>query len=163
VSRPRGGGRDGSAVGSEHRNTLTSKGNFANTLAALGHFTAAREIQEQVVEIQERVLGSEHSSTLCSKTNLAHSLLALGDVGDAMKILEQVVEIQERLVGGKHPDTTFSTWTLLLVVRRLNDSDAEARLIAKLRWLLDSDEASILSATQRRIRQALLDDLLNPS
>ncbi|HSK80989.1 MAG TPA: hypothetical protein VLQ45_31340, partial [Thermoanaerobaculia bacterium] len=66
-------------------------------------------------------------------------------------------EIQERVLGVEHPDTTTYTWNLLMTVRQLNDSDAEARLINKLRWLLDRDEDSIPSAAQWKIRQMLLD------
>ena len=143
--------------GVEHHLTLVSRNNLASVLYALGDFTGARKLHEQTLEIQERVRGGEHPETLASKNNLAQTLRALGDLVSARKLHEQILEIRERMWGGEHPDTTTSNWNLLSTVRQLNDSDAEAYLINKLRWLLDRDEDSLPSASQRRIRQRLLD------
>ena len=108
------------------------------------------------------MLGSDHPDTLQSRNNLAETHRNLGDLADARKLHEQNLEIIERVRGTEHPETSISTWNLRLSVRQLNDSDAEAQLIDKLRWLLDRDEDSIPSADQRAIRQRLL-DLLKPS
>ncbi|HSK77853.1 MAG TPA: hypothetical protein VLQ45_15490, partial [Thermoanaerobaculia bacterium] len=75
---------------------------------------------------------------------------------------EQTLEILERMLGSRHPSTSNSAWNLLWLVHQLNDSDAAAHLIEKLRWLLDHDEDSIPSALQRGIRRGLL-KLLTPS
>lgn len=116
------------------------------------------------MEIGERVLGGEHPDTLLWRNNLAHTLQGLGDFAGARKLHEQTLEVMERVLGIEHPYTTICAWNLLQIVRDLgdSDSDAEAQLIEKLRWLVDRDEESIPSAEQRTLRQALL-DYIKPS
>jgi len=143
-------------LGREHPSTLIAKNNLAATLDALGDFAGARKLVEESLEIQERVLGVEHRHTLGSRNNLAEILRTLGDLAGARKLHEQNLEILERTLGGNHPTTTVTIWNLVPIVRQLNDSGAESKLINKLRWLLDRDEGSILSAHQRGIRQWLL-------
>ena len=149
-------------LGAEHPGTLMSKSNLAEALHALGDLASARKLKEQVLEIQERLLGAEHPDTLTSRHNLAATLFALGDLVGARKLQEQTLEIQERVLGVEHASTTLSSASLLLTVQNLNDSNTEAHLIEKLRWLLNRDENSIPSADQRIIRLWLL-ELLNPS
>ncbi|MEA2603262.1 MAG: hypothetical protein QOF89_4254 [Acidobacteriota bacterium] len=148
-------------LGQEHPETLMSRNNLAETCYALGDLAGARELHQRNVEIVTRVLGGDHPNTLLARQNLAAVLSELGDLAGARKLHEQTLEIQERVLGREHPNTTNSTWSLLLTVCGLNDPDAEAHLIDKLRWLLDCDEDSIPSALQRTIRQRLV-DFLNP-
>lgn len=143
--------------GAEHPDTLTSRNNLAIILTDLGDLPGAVRLHDQTLKILERVLGAEHPLTLVSRNNLAGVLWSLGDREGARKQVEQTVKIQERVLGTEHPDTTSSTWNLFLAVRKLGDGDAEAPLLAKLRWLLDRDENSLASDVQRRIRQELLD------
>lgn len=144
-------------LGDEHPDTLTVMNNLAMILNFLGDLAGARSLQEQTLEIQERVLGGEHPDTLKAMNNLAATLAALSDLADARKHFEHTLEIQERVLGGEHPDTTMSTWNLFQTVLKLDDPDAEANLIDRLRWLLDRDENLIPSADQRTIRRWLLE------
>lgn len=149
-------------LGEEHPDTLHSMHKLAITLRTLENLAEARQLEEQALEGRRRVLGEQHPHTWMSMDNLAVTLSALGDLAVARKLHVQTMEMRERVLGIEHPDTTVSTCNLLLTVRQLDESDAEAQLIDKLRWLLDRNEDSISSADQRNIRQWLL-DLLNPS
>lgn len=149
-------------LGKEHSETLRSSNNLAQTLRSLGDAVGAKTLEEPTLDIQERVLGDEHPDTCTSRNNLAMTLRTLGDLASARKLHEQNLQIFERVLGREHPGTTRSTWNLFCITCELNDPDAAAQLVGKLQWLLDRDEDSIPSATQRTIRQALL-GLLNPS
>ena len=48
-------------------------GNLADTLWAQGDLSGARELQEQVLEFQRRLLGAEHPETLRTMSNLART------------------------------------------------------------------------------------------
>jgi hypothetical protein len=149
-------------AGSEHPETMARRHVLAEFMCAIGHLARARELYEKNMKIYDRVLGSEHPDTLSSRIHLTRTLYALDDFSGARKLEEQTLEILERVLGGEHPDTTITAWNLLLTIRQLKDPEAEAQCIDKLRWVLDRDEDTILSAEQRQIRQLLL-DLLNPS
>jgi tetratricopeptide (TPR) repeat protein len=146
-------------LGSAHPDTLTAKNNLAVSLQASGDLVVAKKLFTHILEVQRDVLGNEHPITLQSRNNLAVTLRALGDLLGAKKLHEQSLEIQERLLGREHPETTLSTWNLLLTVHEFNDPEAASQLISKLDWLIQRDEDSIQSVTQRKIRQLLLDSL----
>ena len=59
----------GRALGAEHPNTLTTKGNLASALMQRGAFVEAEGIQRETLDVWRRVLGAEHPNTLASTTN----------------------------------------------------------------------------------------------
>ncbi|GAA3037106.1 hypothetical protein Aglo01_03070 [Actinokineospora globicatena] len=56
--------------GPEHPDTLTSRDNLAQALAAMGRYDEAEAENRAVLEAFTRVLGSEHPYTLSSRENL---------------------------------------------------------------------------------------------
>jgi tetratricopeptide (TPR) repeat protein len=149
-------------LGREHADTLTSMNNLAGTLRDLSDLAGARDLNERTLEIRERVLGAEHPDTLTSRMWRGQLLADEDRFQEAREVYGEVLEIQRRVLGEEHPATTVSTWNLLWIVRKLNDGEAEAQLIDRLRWLLDRDEESLPSADQKTIRQDLI-GLLDPS
>ena len=149
-------------LGDEHPGTLAVKDNLAIILRSLGDSAGARTLQEKVLEAFERTLGREHPDTLTARNNLAQTLSDLGDFAGARKLAEETLKTRERMLGLENPATTLTAYSLLRIVRYLEDPVAEAQLIDKLRWLLDRAESSVLDADQRTIRKELL-NLLNPS
>jgi hypothetical protein len=63
------------ALGSDHPDTLTTRGNLANAYTDTGRTTEAITLHEQNLADQERVLGSDHPDTLITRGNLANAYL----------------------------------------------------------------------------------------
>lgn len=70
-------GRVGADPREDHPSTLTSAGNLAEDLYALGEHQAARELDEDTLARRRRVLGEDHPSTQRSARNLAADTHAL--------------------------------------------------------------------------------------
>jgi hypothetical protein len=66
-------------LGDEHRDTLASEHDLADTLRAQGALVRARALQEQVLATRRRVLGDEHPETDASKQALAVTLEQLDE------------------------------------------------------------------------------------
>jgi len=92
-------------LGEEHPDTLTSMGNLAATLSAMGDLPGARTLAEKVLEASQRILGEEHPDTLRAMGNLAGTLLDQGDLPGARTLAEKVLEARQRILGEEHPDT----------------------------------------------------------
>ena len=71
----------------------------------MGDYAAAKELQEDVLEVSRRILGEEHPDTLTAKGNLAHTLSQLGNYVAAKKLQEEVLEASRRTLGEEHPET----------------------------------------------------------
>ena len=129
--------------------------NLALTLKAQGDLTGAREKQEEVLEIQRRILGDGHPNTLTLMNNLAETLRDQGDLTGARKKQDEVLEIQRRILGDEHPSTSVSAWNLFSTLRAMDDPKAKAVLENDLLWLMDRDPAT-LGAYQQQIREMIL-------
>ncbi|MEM7352317.1 MAG: tetratricopeptide repeat protein [Acidobacteriota bacterium] len=137
----------------EHPHTSTSMNNLAATLTALGKHADARELHQQTFTLRQRKLGPEHPDTLTSMNNLALSLKGLGESQTARELFEQARRLLEKNLGPEHPHTTTITKSLAIIAEEDGDCEAVARWLDKLRWLTERDEASIASASQRKIRR----------
>lgn len=104
---------------------LSQTGFFAHIR---GELAVARKLQEQTLEIWERVLGAEHLDTLIARSNLAATLADLGDLASARKLHEQTQEILERVQGTDHPDTLTSRNNLAETIRELGDLPGARKL-----------------------------------
>jgi tetratricopeptide (TPR) repeat protein len=103
-------------LGKEHRDTLRSMNNLAETLRAQGDLNGAWKIQEEVLEISMHVLGKEHPATLRLMGNIAGTLSDQGALDETRKIQEEVLEIRRRVLGSEHPDTLLSMNNLALTL-----------------------------------------------
>lgn len=110
--------------------------NLANTYGALGRYEEALELDQETLEIRERVLGPEHPDTLGSRSNLAITYRALGRNDEALKLDQETLEIKERVLGPEHPDTLISKRNLVIDYRALGRNNEADALEAQL----DSDE-----------------------
>ena len=82
---------------------------FRSSLA-IGYRTAGRnddaiKLDEQTLEVRERVLGLEHPDTLASRNNLANGYGAAGRNDDAIRLWGQSLEVMKRVLGPEHPNT----------------------------------------------------------
>ena len=96
--------------------------------SAQGDYTAARRIEERVLEARTRVLGEEHPRTLTSMNNLAATLWQQGDYGGARRIQQRVLEVMTRVLGEEHPDTLTSMNNLAETLRAQGDHAGARRL-----------------------------------
>jgi tetratricopeptide (TPR) repeat protein len=108
-------------LGAEHPDTLMSMNNLAMTLQAQGDFGGAHALQEQVLNIRQRVLGTEHLDTLTSMSNLAMTLQAQGDFGGARALQEKTLDIRQRVLGAEHPHTLTSMNNLAATLQAQGD------------------------------------------
>ena len=82
-------------LGPEHPSTLTTMHNLAGVLRHQGEYDQARELYEQVLEVEQRpeVLGPEHPSTLTTMHNLAGVLRHQGEYDQARELFEQIIRL----------------------------------------------------------------------
>jgi hypothetical protein len=101
-----------------------------------GDFSAARALEEQVLEARRRLSGPEHPDTMTAMLNLASTLWAQGELKEARKLQEQVLEALRRLLGAEHPATltamnnlaqTLKAQGELKEARKLQEQVLEAR------------------------------------
>lgn len=95
-------------LGPEHRHTLSSMHNLAQSYAQLDRHADAVKLLETTVELRKSILGTDHSHTLQSMNNLGNSYSDQGRHDDAVKLLEQTVELKKNKLGADHPDTLTS-------------------------------------------------------
>ncbi|MGA8103315.1 MAG: tetratricopeptide repeat protein, partial [Candidatus Acidiferrales bacterium] len=89
----------------------------------LGLYPRAQSLQQQSMEIRQRVLGPEHPDTLNSMNSLANTLFREGHYVEAEKMYRETLDIRRRVLGPEHPDTLKSMNNLANV---LNDEGHSA-------------------------------------
>jgi tetratricopeptide (TPR) repeat protein len=85
-------------LGEEHPDTLTSASNLAANLRGLGHYEAARRLDEDVLTRRREMLGAEHPDTLMSARNLASNLRRSGQYEAARRLDEDTLARQQRVL-----------------------------------------------------------------
>jgi tetratricopeptide (TPR) repeat protein len=118
------------ARGAEDPEVLVLADYLASLLRDQGSFVEARQLQEQSLEINSRVLGEAHRDTLTSMENLAMTLGAQGDLTGARHLQERALAVMRRVLGDGHPDTLAAMSNLAgtLVVQ---GNHAEARQLVE--------------------------------
>ncbi len=107
-------------LGPDHRATLASMMNLANSYEALNRPADALKLREETLATQKRVLPTDHPDTLLSTMNLASSYEALNRPDDALKLREETLAIQQRVLPKDHPHTLLSMNNLAVSYARLN-------------------------------------------
>jgi len=69
------------------------------------NYSAARDLQQQVLQARERMSGPEHPSTLTDRANLAYWTGMAGDAAGARDQYAALLPVRERVSGPEHPDT----------------------------------------------------------
>jgi hypothetical protein len=63
-------------LGVDHPDTLTARGNLAESYREAGRSGEAISLEQRVLADRERILGAEHPDTLAARDNLARSYRA---------------------------------------------------------------------------------------
>ena len=90
------------AMGDDHLDTLTSKGNLAGVLRLQGQLDEAQFLEEGVIAARERMLGPEHPDTLAARANLAATLAQQHRTAEALNIQDSVLDAYLRQLGPEH-------------------------------------------------------------
>ena len=117
-----------SSLEEDQNDLLWLSNNLANTYGALGRYDDALKLDQETLEIRERVLGSEHPSTLSSRNGLANTYGALGRYEEALELDQETLEIRERVLGPEHPDTLGIRSNLANDYRALGRNDEALEL-----------------------------------
>ena len=93
--------------GEEHKVTLHTAINYANSLLSLRRFEEARPLLRKMVPVARRVLGEGDTLTLDMSINYAAALnndpdATLDDVREAVTTLEEIEPTARRVLGGVH-------------------------------------------------------------
>ena len=70
-----------------------------------GNYPAARDLQQRVLQAQERMSGPEHPDTLSARANLAFWTGQAGDSAGARDQYAALLPVDERVLGPEHPET----------------------------------------------------------
>ncbi len=116
------------AFGVDDENTLYLANNLAIGYWSVGRTEEATRLDEESLEVSERVLGKEHPSTLTSRNNLAIDYRAIGRFEEAIRLDEETLEIRERVLGPEHPDTLISRNNLAIGYRAAGRTKDAIRL-----------------------------------
>ena len=96
--------------GEEHRETLSTAFNYANTLNAMRRFEEAKSLLCRSIPAARRALGESHEVTLRMRWNYAGALVmadnaTLDDLHEAVATFEEIKGTARRVLGGTHPLT----------------------------------------------------------
>jgi non-specific serine/threonine protein kinase/serine/threonine-protein kinase len=78
---------------------------MAQSYDGLGLYSRARDLMQQVYDIQRRTLGPHDRKTLQSMSLLGSTMLSCGQNAQAMKWLQETLAIQQRVLGPADRDT----------------------------------------------------------
>ena len=101
--------RSNTQVGAEKAASL---GSLAGTLWTQGEYSAARALDERVLEQCRLALGEEHPDTLTAMSNLAGTLQSLGENDEARELRERVLEQRIGVFGPEHGATRLARGNL---------------------------------------------------
>ena len=99
------------ALGPEHKETVSTMGDLAVTLFGMNNPSSdaeAVDLYRQVLGVQERCLGTSHPATLHTITGLATVLAHMGNLGEATDLHRMALEAREKILGPQHPETLQS-------------------------------------------------------
>jgi hypothetical protein len=137
-------------LGANERQSLAAAHYLAWALRDLGHYAAARDLDQDTLDRKRRVLGEDHQSTLTSANSLANDLRGLGDLQAARDLDQDTFDRRRRVLGEDHPDTLASANNLACDLRRLGDLQAARDLdqdtLDRRRRVLSPDHPSTLSS-----------------
>ena len=101
---------------------------LANILRSQGEYQAAREMDENTLEAQRRLLGEGHPTLLITSGSVAADLRALGRFNEALKLDQRIYSGFREIFGDDHARTLTSANNLAIDYRLTGDSRAALRL-----------------------------------
>ena len=143
-----------SIISQENQEILTSMDKIASTLKNKGNHSAARELDEQILEKRTEILGPEHQETLASMGNLAVTLANIGELELAERHASSAWEKSKNSLGKQHPGTAISAWIYFNCLHQLERHQEAQKIIRSLEWLCEVEEDS-LPTDLRELRKHL--------
>ena len=93
------------ALGPDHPDTLTTRGNLALAYRESGNLQKAIDMFEDVLTDRTRLLGPNHPHTLRTRGNLAAAHQQAGHLSTAIDMHQALLPDMSRVLGPDHPDT----------------------------------------------------------
>ena len=122
----------------------------ANYIGQIGNYSAARTLQQQVLDARQRLLGTEDPATLDARDDLAYWTGQAGDAAGARDQYAALLPIRERVLGSVHPDSLRTRGNLAFWTGRTGDAagarDQYAALLPIRERVLGSEHPDTLSA-----------------
>jgi hypothetical protein len=134
--------------------TLPAEGDGMAQIAAFlgssGNYTAARILQEQILDARRQVFGSGHPDTLKAGANLATWIGEAGDLAAARDQSAALLPDFEKVFGSRHPDTLTARVSLARWTGQAGDPvaarDQSAALVPDLEQMHGPDHLDTLTA-----------------
>jgi Tfp pilus assembly protein PilF len=96
-------------------------------LVRQGKYAEAEAMQQQALQVRNKVLGPEHPDTLASVSEFGWVLVRLGKYAEAEAMQQQALQVRNKVLGPEHPDTLASVSEFGWVLVRLGKyAEAEA-------------------------------------
>ncbi|ABW14129.1 putative ATP/GTP binding protein [Parafrankia sp. EAN1pec] len=134
----------------DHPTTLAAAHTLATTYNALGHHQAARQLAQDTLARQRRVLGDNHPRTLTSANNLAAQMYAMGEHQAARQLAQDTLARQRRVLGNDHPRTLTSANNLATYLSAMGEHQAARQLdedtLARRRRVLGDNHPNTLTS-----------------
>jgi hypothetical protein len=109
------------ALGAEHLDTLTARGNVAFWTGEAGDPAGARDQSAALLPVMERVLGAEHPDTLAARARRALWTGHAGDPAGARDQLAALLPVAERVLGAEHRETLAFRSSLAYMAEKAGD------------------------------------------
>ncbi|MFD4143260.1 FxSxx-COOH system tetratricopeptide repeat protein [Streptomyces sp. NPDC058572] len=104
-------------LGNDDLQYLYLRFHLSNILRSQGRYVEAKELDEETLERQRRVLGETHPHTYMTTSGLATDLGALGEYGTAMELATRAHEGFSQIFHESHPRTLAAANNLALNLR----------------------------------------------
>ncbi|GIJ60027.1 RICIN domain-containing protein [Virgisporangium aurantiacum] len=101
---------------------LTTAVRAAETQAADGNLTEARDLLVAAVDAARAELGPDHLDVLAAQARLAVVLRELGALPEARRVLESVLEVGHRTHGPTHPQLLVAAYELAVLAHELGNA-----------------------------------------
>ncbi|MFF7074513.1 tetratricopeptide repeat protein [Streptomyces pseudovenezuelae] len=121
-----------SRLGSDHPDTLTTRGNLTRMRGEAGDVAGAAQAFADLLEDMVRVLGPDHPDTLTTRSYLAAMRGRAGDAAGAAQAFADLLAIRERVLGPDHPDTLATRNNLAAMRGQAGDAAGAAQAFADL-------------------------------
>jgi tetratricopeptide (TPR) repeat protein len=140
----------GRRYGPDDYYTMFAAVNLAQAYGAVGDYHRARELNEDTVARNRRILGEDHQHTLASANNLAIDLRELGEFERARELDEDTLARFRRVLGPDHPNSLASVNNLAADLRQLGELERARELdedtLSRRRRVLGEDHPQTLTS-----------------
>jgi tetratricopeptide (TPR) repeat protein len=131
-----------------HTRVVTSY--LASAFGAMGRYSEARDLYQDILGRHRRILGGDHPYTLTAASDLANALHMAGEVQAARDLHRDTLERRRRVLGPDHPDTLTSANNLASVLHMAGEVQAARDLhrdtLERRRRVLGPDHPDTLTS-----------------